>query len=399
MEGIILTGLLIITVATIFLALIAKRLSSTVITPPMFFLALGALFSFTDLLPKENAQEGLHLVAEVALVILLFLDAAKVDLAELIRERTVPLRMLLIGLPLAILLGTGGAFLLLPDWPLFALALLAAILGPTDAALGQSVITDPSVPEMERQSLSVESGMNDGLALPAILLFASLAAITPASEATNWFTFIAMQLTLGPLIGGAVGYVGGWLFLRADERKYTASTYEGISTLALAGAAYLSATLLGGNGFIAAFVAGLAFGNIVKGRCQFIYDFTESEGQMLSWAAFFLLGLTLVPLAAQNLTLPVFLLILTSLFVIRPLAIWLSLTGTGLPPRTRIFFGWFGPRGLATALFALLIAGNSEDAQGEAILMIAINAVWISALLHGVTAAFGALCYGRYSGK
>ncbi|WP_417464978.1 cation:proton antiporter [Kordiimonas sp.] len=394
LEGIILTGLLIIAVVTIFLALFAKRLSSTIITPPMFFLALGVLFSFSDMLPKESAKDGLHLVAEVALVILLFLDAAKVNLAELIRERTIPLRMLLVGLPLAIIIGAGSAGLILPNWPLFTLALLGAILAPTDAALGQSVISDPEVPEMERQSLSVESGLNDGLALPAVLLFASLASVSPENEGTNWLAFIVMQLTLGPLVGGVAGYVGGWIFLKADERKFTASTYEGISTLALAGAAYLAATLLGGNGFIAAFVAGLAFGSVVKGKCQFVYDFTESEGQLLSWTAFFLLGFTLVPEAALSLTLPVLLVILTSLFVVRPAAIWLSLIGTGLSIRTRLFFGWFGPRGLATALFALLIVDKHPSAEGRAILMVAINAVWISALLHGVSAAFGARWYG-----
>ncbi|WP_262690988.1 cation:proton antiporter [Kordiimonas aestuarii] len=388
-------GLLIVALITLAVTMVAKRLSSTIITVPMIFIGLGAGLSYTGLFPLDGAREGLHIVAELALIILLFLDAAKVNLSELVRERTVPMRMLLIGLPLAILLGTVAAWALLPGWSIFAIALVAAILAPTDAALGQPVITDPTVPEMERQSISVESGLNDGLALPSVLLFASLAAATGDGDSQNWPLFIASQLTLGPLIGVVLGYLGGKAFVYADTRGLSTGTHEGVGALALAGGAYIAATLVDGNGFIAAFVAGLAFGHIVKGRCDFIYEFTESEGQLLSWGAFFLLGLILVPEAVSQLDGPTLTLILLSLFVIRPLAIWLSLAGTGLAPVTKLFFGWFGPRGLATALFALIIVERTDPEYADKVLMIAINAVWISALLHGLSAAPGARWYGR----
>ncbi|MEE8531789.1 MAG: cation:proton antiporter, partial [Hyphomicrobium sp.] len=151
--------------------------------------------------------------------------------------------------------------------------------------------------------------------------------------------------------------------------------------------------LVGGNGFIAAFVAGLCFGSVVKGACKFVFEFTESEGQLLTLGAFFLLGLTLVPEAIHALTVEIFVLILISLFVVRPLAIWIALLGTDASGTTRFFFGWFGPRGLATALFALLVVGQIEHQYSEAILVIAINAVWISAVLHGLSAAPGARWY------
>jgi NhaP-type Na+/H+ or K+/H+ antiporter len=182
--------------------------------------------------------------------------------------------------------------------------------------------------------------------------------------------------------------------LRAKAHGTTADTYEGIGALALAGAAYLVAVQVGGNGFISAFAAGLAFGGLIKGACKFVYEFTESEGQLLAWAAFLLLGAALVPEAILHLTPQMLGLILLSLFVVRPLAIWLSLTGTDAAPITRLFFGWFGPRGLATALFALLVVEQVSHEYGEQILHIAVNTVWISALLHGLSAAPAANWYG-----
>ncbi|HPF28204.1 MAG TPA: cation:proton antiporter, partial [Steroidobacteraceae bacterium] len=174
---------------------------------------------------------------------------------------------------------------------------------------------------------------------------------------------------------------------------WTARAYEGAGALSLAGGTYLAATLVGGNGFIAAFVAGLTFGHVVQGQCPFVYEFTESEGQLLSWAAFLLLGLALVPQAVSHLDGTMLAIILASLFVVRPLAVWLSLLGTDASGITRLFFGWFGPRGLATALFALVVVEQIDRELGEWILMLAVNTVWISALLHGVSAAPGARWY------
>jgi NhaP-type Na+/H+ or K+/H+ antiporter len=154
------------------------------------------------------------------------------------------------------------------------------------------------------------------------------------------------------------------------------------------------ASLLGGNGFISAFVAGLAFGNIVKGHCRFIYQFTESEGQILIWSSFVIIGLGLLPSAIEHLSLPVVGYILVSIFIVRPLAIYLSLLGTKSKTLTRLFMGFFGPRGLATALFALIISKDILGEYGHSIIIVAINAVWISTLIHGIAAAPMAEWYG-----
>jgi NhaP-type Na+/H+ or K+/H+ antiporter len=386
-------GLLILTVFTASFALLAKRLSRTVVTPPMLFLGLGVVLWATDLLPNNDAEAVLHLVAEVALIVLLFLDAAQIDLEALRRRHVWPVRMLAIGLPLTILLGTLAAYPFLPGWPLAAVALVASILAPTDAALGQAVVTNPVVPDRVRRALTVESGLNDGLALPAVLFFASLTAGTMTGEHVDWLLFGAKQLALGPAAGIVTGLLGGKLLLLSKKHDLTSDTFEGIGALALAGIAYLAADQIGGNGFISAFVAGLCFGNVVKGRCKFVYEFTESEGQLLAWGAFFLLGLTLVPGALSHLGPVTIIVILLSLFVVRPLAIWISLIGTDASTLTRLFFGWFGPRGLATALFALLILKQVTHDLAEPLLALAINAVWISALLHGLSAAPAAKWY------
>lgn len=246
-----------------------------------------------------------------------------------------------------------------------------------------------------RRALTVESGLNDGLALPAVLFFASLTVAETTQDGSDWIVFTALQLLLGPLVGAAVGAMGGYIFLSAKAANFTSDLYEGAGALALAGASYLGATLIGGNGFISAFVAGLAFGGIVKGQCKFVYEFTEGEGQLLAWTAFLLLGAAMVPEAISHLTWPMLTFILLSLFVVRPLAIYISLMGSDASAITRIFFGWFGPRGLASALFALLTVEQITHGLADQILHTAINAVWISALLHGLSAAPLARWYGN----
>jgi len=363
----------------------------------MIFLGIGILIARSNIMTPTHAESMLDIVAEVSLVILLFLDAAQSDLKALRRDYIWPMRMLLIGLPLSILIGAIVAIPLFPELPLPMLALMAAILAPTDAALGQAVVSNKKVPERERRSLTVESGLNDGMALPVILLFASLVMGMEAveGEQRNWLVFGVSQVVLGPVAGVALGWMGARFFLYAESKQLTAPTYEGIAVLALAGSSYLLALLIGGNGFIAAFVAGLTFGNLVVGHCRFIYEFTESEGQMLVWAAFLFIGLGLLPEAVNELSWPVAMYILTSLFLVRPLAIYISLIGTGTPKLTRLFLGWFGPRGLATALFALLVAEEIDHEYGQAIIILAVNAVWMSALLHGITASPGANWYAK----
>jgi len=280
------TGMLILCLVVFGFTLFAHRLSSSLLTAPMLFLGIGFAFSFTGLVDVESAEHSLHLVAEITLIILLFLDASQIDLKLLKKHHIWPQRMLLVGLPLAVVIGTIAAWFFLPTWPLVALALIAALMTPTDAALGQAVVSNEQVPERVRRGLTVESGLNDGLALPMILLFASLTGEAIDGESRNWLLFGSKQLILGPIVGIIVGFVGAKLLILANKKSWTSDIFEGIAALTLAGSAYLLAGEVGGNGFISAFVAGLTFGNIVKGHCKFLFEFTESEGQILMWGAF-----------------------------------------------------------------------------------------------------------------
>ena len=391
------TALLTAALVIFVYALIAQRLSDGIVTGPMVFLAVGLGIDQADLVNLEHAENVLHILAEVTLVIVLFSDAATIDLGKLRRRIAWPERMLLGGLPLAILLGTAVGAVLLPGWPFWEVALLAAILAPTDAALGQAVVTNPAVPERIREALTVESGLNDGLALPAVLMFGCLAVGGVHDNVqSNWLVFALEQIGYGAVAGAVIGAVGAVALAFATDRKLSNDAFEGIAVLALAGLAYLVAIEIGGNGFISAFIGGLAFGAVMKGRCKFVYEFMETEGQLLVLGTFLLLGASIAPLALARVETTWIVLIVVSLFIVRPVAIWLSLWRSDAPPLAKGFMGWFGPRGLATALFALLVVGQLPGMQhGQDILSISVLVVLASALLHGITAAPGARWLSR----
>jgi NhaP-type Na+/H+ or K+/H+ antiporter len=393
------TALIVSALAVFVYALVARRVSGWMLTPPLVFLILGFGLNRAGLLHVEYARDTLHVLAEATLVIVLFSDAAAIDLEALRTRHVWPFRMLVIGLPLSILLGGVAAYLLLPSWTVWELVLLAAILAPTDAALGQAVVTNPTVPERVRRALSVESGLNDGLALPAILFFGCLAVGGVHDQVqSSWLVYALQQIGLGCLTGAAVGWVGGSLMRWSARRGWSSETFEGLGVLALAALAFLAAETTHGNGFIAAFVAGLVFGYLMKGRCKFVFEFMEAEGQALILLTFLLVGGLLLPGAIAVVGAGALILILISLFLVRPIAIWLSLLGTDADPVTRGFMGWFGPRGLATVLFALLVVADLDELdRGEEILAIAVVAVGMSALLHGMSAAPAARWFGRRS--
>ncbi len=382
-------------------ALLGRRLSESVLTGPVVFLVAGYGFHAFGLIDLEGGEHGLQLLAEISLIVLLFSDAALIDPGRLLRGAGRPARMLVFGLPLMVAFGFLAGVGLLADWPLWEVALVAAILAPTDAALGQSVLFNPSLPEEMRRNLSAESGLNDGLALPFVLFFGCFAVGGIHDEVqVPWWVFVGQQVGYGTLAGIAVGIAGGWLLRLAEDFKLTSKSHGAVAVLALAGLAYLTAEELHGNGFLAAFVAGLAFGHILRGRAHFVFEFIETEGQILTVLSFFAIGALLLPQMGLGLTLGAAVLVLVSLFVLRPAAVWLALAGTDTPRAEKIFYGWFGPRGLATALFALLVLDAFDRLQmREEILAIAAFAVLLSAVLHGATAASAGRLYGALSGQ
>ncbi len=338
---------------------------------------------------------GIHFLAELTLVVVLFTDASRIDLKLLRRDHDIPVRLLTLGLPLTVVLGAGLATLLLPQFNFWECALLAAVLAPTDAALGQAVVSSPKLPVRIRQSLNVESGLNDGIALPGVLILLSVAcALGNPGDVGYWVQFTAKQVILGPLVGIAVGYLGGKLLESGNRRGWINVSFLNLSALALALIAFAGAELVHGNGFIAAFTAGLAFGNFSRAVCE-VHTFAEAEGQLLSLLIFLIFGAVMVPEALELATFPILLYSLLSLTVIRMLPVTLSLLGSRLRPGTVLFLGWFGPRGIASILFGLLIVQNSSLPNHEGLVPIVTLTVLLSIFGHGITANPLADLYAR----
>ena len=392
-----------IAVALMFLAYatVSAKLEGTVLTAPLLFVAFGFLIGTggLDLADVDLSHSMLHLVAELTLILVLFSDAARIDLKLVRRDHNLPLRMLVLGLPLAIVLGTATAAWLFPDFGLWEAALLAALLAPTDAALGQPVVSNPAVPQRIRQAINIESGLNDGIALPAVLLFAALASMHGGGESQDWVTFGLLQIVFGPIAGIAIGYVGSKLIDGAAERGAVSTSFQGIAILALACLAYLGSEAIGGNGFIAAFVGGMVFGNTIKNECHFLFEFMETEGQLLMLITFIVFGMALLPEGLADLQPMHAVYACLSLTVIRMLPIALSLIGSGVSLPTTGFLGWFGPRGLASILFVLLILEEAEIPHAADILSVTVLTVALSTLLHGVTAAPFANAYSRLGAR
>ncbi len=377
--------------------LVSGRLERSVLTPPMVFVLFGLVLGpqVFDLAEFDVEFGFVHTLAELALVLVLFGDASRIDLKLLVREHNIPIRLLLIGLPLTIALGTGAAMGLFEGMGLWQAALLAAILAPTDAALGQAVISNPEVPVRVRQSLNVESGLNDGVVLPLVLVFAALAGGLESAGERNWYAFVALQLGLSAGIGLAIGFAGGKLVQAASKAAWMNLTYQRLSTVALAVSAFAVAEILGANGFIAAFVGGLAVGNFAKDICPRIHEFAEAEGELLVQLTFLFFGASMVPLVFSISDPMIWLYAVLSLTLIRGLPVAFSLLGTGLKPGSVLFISWFGPRGLASILFVVLIVEHADLPGGDALLSIVVATVTLSIFAHGLSAFPASKAYAR----
>jgi NhaP-type Na+/H+ or K+/H+ antiporter len=393
-------SLAIVAASLLLYSLVSGRLQGTMVTAPLVFVLFGFAVGSggLNIANLEPGHSAIHVIAEFTLILVLFSDAARIEIASVRQDHNLPTRMLIIGLPLVVVAGTLAAVMMFPSFSIWEAALLAALLAPTDAALGQAVVSAKAVPVRIRQAINIESGLNDGIALPVVLLFAALAgAMEDSTQASEWIQFGLMQVTLGPVVGCVVGFLGARALDTAIERGWAHTSFQGIGILSLAVFAYVAAELIGGNGFIAAFVGGLVFGNTIRNPCTFLFDFMETEGQLLMLLTFLIFGAALLPDGIAHLTPTVFLYSVLSLTVIRMLPIAISLIGTQLKLPSRLFLGWFGPRGLASILFVLLILEETALPHRDEIFSVTVITVALSILLHGITAAPFASVYGRFA--
>jgi sodium/hydrogen antiporter len=321
------------------------------------------------------------------LALVLFSDASRISLGRLRSEYSVPLRLLAIGLPLTIAAGAAVGVAVLPGVSLVEALVLAVMVACTDAALGQAVVTDERIPSRIRQGLNVESGLNDGLCVP---LFFIAIAIAQAEEGTLTRR-AAVELVLEEIgygvVGGVVAGVVGALALRiASKRGWIEPHWLQILTVATALAAAGIADALHGSIFIAAFVGGFLFGTLRRGAGGQVTYLVDQGGEVLNAVTFLVFGAAILGPVLDDLTWQLVLYAVLSLTVVRMLPVALSLIGTAARRETVSFVGWFGPRGLATIVFGVLLVQDSQLPHERTLLLAAAITVGLSVYAHGLTA-------------
>jgi NhaP-type Na+/H+ or K+/H+ antiporter len=363
------------------------------ITMPIIFVAVGVLMGPHGLVASKDVE----LLTEMTLALLLFADASTLDFRQVRDDARLPGRLLLIALPLVIALGGLAVYGLFPGEGLGFALLLAAILAPTDAALGLPIFNNPKVPVRIRRALNVESGLNDGIATPLVALFTALALAEESHQTSGWLLSALGEIGLGVGAGVAAGLLGGWLFATAVKRGWTAVTGEQIGNLALALCAFWAAKALGGNGFVAAFVGGILFGYATRERLHVATEFTETSGTLLSLFVWTVFGANLVMPLFQPFRPLELLYALLSLTAIRMIPVAISLIGTRLRGDTILMMGWFGPRGLASVVFTLMAYESFHEAARpfDTLAAVATWTILLSVVLHGISAVPLANWYAR----
>ncbi|NTU70723.1 MAG: sodium:proton antiporter [Coriobacteriia bacterium] len=369
-------------------AAFSAKLADSPLSPAIVFTAVGVLLG-PLVLSIANVRlevESIKLLAEVTLSIALFTDAARINLLSLERQLSLPGRLLGVGLPLTIALGMGVAVLVFPNMLLVEAALVAIILAPTDAALGQKVVTDPSVPASVRQGLNVESGLNDGIAVPFYLLALEIAkAELTGRPVMEFLGLAAEQIGLGLVAGLIGGAIGGAVIRWADSRGDVEAGWRQLVMFAAAALAYGLGLSLGGSVFIATFTGGVAFAAVSKRSSLQLAHFSEQAGAVLSAMTFTAFGLVGVAYFLPKVTWPIIAYALLSLTVIRMGPVALALLGTGTKLPTVGFIGWFGPRGLASIVFGLGLVEFGLVHSAE-VLTVIFTTVLLSIVAHGLSA-------------
>jgi NhaP-type Na+/H+ or K+/H+ antiporter len=390
----------VIAVAVLGYAAVSKRLEGTPVTAAMVFTTVGLIVgsSAGGLINGDPAAETVKLLAEATLAVVLFGDAARIDLRALRGELLVPARLLGIGLPLTIAAGFATALVLFGsmDWP--EALLLAVILAPTDAALGQSVVTLPSLPSRVRQGLNVESGLNDGLCVPVFVIVLGIASTEAGlvGEA-HAIKIIVEEIGYGLLFGIIAGFLGAAVVVLCDPRHYVSGAWLQVVPVAAAVFAYSGAAAAGGSGFVAAFVAGMVFGGIRRRVGGEVGYLIEEAGALLAAATFVIFGGALLEPALHDVSWAIAGYAVLSLTLVRMIPVAIAMVGTGARRPTLAFLGWFGPRGLASIVFAvLLIEARGTLPDEEIILTTVFLTIGLSVLLHGLSAAPLARLYATW---
>lgn len=374
---------------------VSKRLARSVVSQAMFFVTGGLLLggSVLGMIDLSFGSESIKLLAEATLTLVLFADASRIDFSSLRREYAVPARLLGVGLPLTIAIGAVAALVIFPNLAIVEAAVLAIVLAPTDAALGQAVVTDRRLPSRISQGLNVESGLNDGICVPLLLIAIALAEAESGSITdTHAVRILAEEIGYGVLGGIVAGVAGRWLVRQCTHRDLAGPVGVRLLTVGAAALAYGLASPIGGSGFIAAFVGGAVFGRPLESpehevpEAESATALLDELGQVLSAITFIVFGAAVLGPAIDAFTWQSLVYALLSLTIVRMVPVALSMIGTGSRWPTIGFLGWFGPRGLASIVFAVIIIEDAKLENLPPILLAVVATIGASIFLHGLTA-------------
>jgi NhaP-type Na+/H+ or K+/H+ antiporter len=381
--------ILILALFTFFYSTVAGAIERTWISGAIVFTAFGLLIGPVglDLISFKADGETIRTLAELTLALVLFTDAAGADLTVLRKTEALPTRLLLIGLPMTILLGFGVAILFFPKLSLLEVALLATMLAPTDAALGKAVVTNETVPNAVRQGLNVESGLNDGICVPILFVFLALAT-GKTGEGGPWqltLMLVTKEIGIGLVAGLLITVVAGWLLKIAWRRHWLTESWIQIPIVALALICFAAAQLAGGSGFIAAFSGGLLFGALAKEHRGDFLRAAEGTGDTMALITWVIFGSAVVGHAIGHFNWIILLYAILSLTLIRMLPVFFSLAGLKVSTEGKLFMGWFGPRGLASIVFGVIVVNANVPNSGP-LAMTVVCTIILSIIAHGVSA-------------
>jgi NhaP-type Na+/H+ or K+/H+ antiporter len=381
---------------------IAGRVERSRISGPIVFTIFGLIIGPVglNLLSFETDRETIKALAELTLALVLFTDAASADIGVLRKTKALPIRLLLIGLPLTILLGFGVGMLLVEKLSMLGVALLATLLAPTDAALGKAVVTNEAVPDAVRQGLNVESGLNDGICVPILFVFLALATGKTGEEGP-WqlaIMLVAEEIGIGLAVGLVLTTLAALLLKFARKQDWLTHTWIQVPVVALALGCFAVAQWLGGSGFIAAFSGGMLFGILAKQVREEFLRAAEGNGDTLALITWVIFGAAIVGQAVGHFNWQIWLYAILSLTIIRMLPVFLVLTGMGVSTEGKLFMGWFGPRGLASIVFAVIVVEAKVPNSGI-IAATAVCTIMLSIVAHGITANPWAKGFGERFAK
>ena len=380
----------ILAVFVFFYSITCGGLERTPINGALVFTAFGFLFGplCIDFIRLDIDAEGIKTLAELTLALVLFIDAANADLGILKKFFKIPSRLLLIALPLTILLGFGAGVMIFEDLTLVEIAILATLLAPTDAALGKAVVTNQAVPQKIREGLNVESGLNDGICVPILFIFLALAAGSGhGHDSTSQMAkmLIAEEIGIGVVVGLGIAAVGAWTMRQCAERGWIVEIWRQVSIPAMAVACFASAQALGGSGFIASFVGGMLFGWIAEQHRHALLLAAEGISETMALLTWVVFGAVVISKTIDYFTIEILVYSLLSLTVIRMVPVFFVLFRLNLRSDEKLFIGWFGPRGLASIVFAVIVLNENLPGSGT-IALTAVCTILLSVIGHGLSA-------------